>query len=142
MFCRFGCSWRLKPSCFLYPDEERCVGSTAAFNALLTSMDEAVYDEAKGSEPGVFAVCRLILRKSVEPRFVALVPQRERVDAVTSAQLQPPGMNVVFLPFADDLRKCDVDGLDEMLRCDPMGGGAEHEALVDAAKKVQNVDDL
>ena len=120
----------------MYPDEERCSGSTASFNALLATMSEAVYPEAKGPGPGVFAVCRLILRRSQEPRFVALVPQRERIDPTTSAQIDPPGMNVVFLPFADDLRKCNVDGLDKMARCDPADGGADHVELVDAAKKV------
>merc|ERR1719295_1389038 len=126
----------IRASCFLYPDEERCTGSTVAFNALMMAMSDTLFDEAKdGSDPGVFAVCRLIMRKAQGPQFVALVPQRERKDRETQSQLEPPGMHMVFLPFADDLRKCDIAGLSEMKRCDPLEDENDCE-LVDSAKEL------
>ena len=75
-----------------------------AFHALIKAMSDTMYEEAKEKKPGVFAVCRLIIRKTSGPQFVALVPQKERKDPVTHIQLEPPGMNMVFLPFADDIR--------------------------------------
>lgn len=83
----------LKPPYFLFPDEQTVKGSTVAFNALVTEM----------SAMGVFAVCRMIYRKSQGPRFVAMVPQREVLDS-EGRQLTPQGMNMIFLPFADDIR--------------------------------------
>ncbi|XP_071384320.1 X-ray repair cross-complementing protein 6 isoform X2 [Centroberyx affinis] len=87
----------IRPSVFLYPEEAQVTGSACLFTALLK----------KCSEKNVFAVCRYIPRRNYSPRFVALVPQREEVDQ-GQHQVTPPGFNVVFLPFADDIRRLDA----------------------------------
>jgi ATP-dependent DNA helicase 2 subunit 1 len=71
------------------------------------------------------AICRLIYRKGSIPRFVALFPQMARVDPDSGEVLQYPGMNLVFLPYADDIRK---------LRFDPTPIATDN--LIDDAKKV------
>ena len=50
------------------------------------------------------AICRCVLREEAAPRFVALVPQLERLDA-KHVQVAPPGFHLIYLPFNDDLRK-------------------------------------
>ena len=116
--------YQYKPSQFIYPDEQRCIGSTLAFNALITAM----------TEMDQFAVCRYIYRKVSEPRFVALVAQQEMIDPDTKQQLQPPGMNMIFLPYADDIRKVEPDGVEQMKRCDV--SNQQHAMLIEKAKKV------
>ncbi|XP_040922381.1 X-ray repair cross-complementing protein 6 [Toxotes jaculatrix] len=83
----------IRPSVFLYPEEHEVKGSACLFSALL----------AKCSEKNVFALCRCISRRNYPPRFVALVPQKEEVDE-GKIQITPPGFNVIFLPYADDIR--------------------------------------
>lgn len=99
---------------FSYP------GSSCLFSALLT----------KCVERNVFALCRCISRRNYPPRFVALVPQEEELDE-GKVQTTPPGttlpphtrasgqwraiivisfptgFNVIYLPYADDLRNLD-----------------------------------
>ncbi|XP_053269698.1 X-ray repair cross-complementing protein 6 [Pleuronectes platessa] len=87
----------VRPSLFLYPEEDQVKGSACLFSALLT----------KCSERNVFALCRCISRRNVPPRFVALVPQEEVVDE-GKVQNIPPGFNVIFLPYADDIRTLDT----------------------------------
>ncbi|XP_008304591.1 X-ray repair cross-complementing protein 6 [Stegastes partitus] len=87
----------IRPAVFLYPEEEQVKGSACLFSALLK----------KCSERNVFALCRCIARRNYPPRFVALVPQHEEVDE-GNAQIKPPGFNVIYLPYADDLRTLDV----------------------------------
>ncbi|KAM7371127.1 hypothetical protein PAMP_010619 [Pampus punctatissimus] len=86
----------IRPAVFLYPEEEEVKGSACLFSALLT----------KCSEKNVFAVCRCVSRRNYPPRFVALVPQREQVDE-GKIQIMPPGFNVIYLPYADDMRTLD-----------------------------------
>lgn len=87
----------IRPSVFIYPEEEEVKGSACLFSALLK----------KCSERNVFALCRCIARRNLTPRFVALVPQEEELDE-GNIQLSPPGFNVIYLPFADDLRTVDT----------------------------------
>ena len=110
---------QFKPSQFIYPDEGRCNGSTLAFNALIQAMTELEQ----------FAVCRYIFRKVSAPRFVALVAQKEDV-----AEGIPPGMNMIFLPFADDIRKIQFKGQDQMEKVDI--DNPKHQRLVEATKKI------
>jgi ATP-dependent DNA helicase 2 subunit 1 len=84
----------IKPPYFIYPDESTMKGSTVAFAALLHQM------AAKGK----IAICRLIYRKGVVPKFVALLPQEEKVNG-DGEITQYPGMHMIFLPFADDVRQ-------------------------------------
>uniref|UniRef100_A0A8D0B2C5 DNA helicase n=1 Tax=Sander lucioperca TaxID=283035 RepID=A0A8D0B2C5_SANLU len=86
----------IRPAVFLYPEEDEVKGSACLFSALLT----------KCSERNVFALCRCIARRNYPPRFVALVPQKEEVDE-GKVQITPPGFNVIYLPFADDIRTLD-----------------------------------
>ncbi|XP_061666878.1 X-ray repair cross-complementing protein 6 isoform X1 [Syngnathoides biaculeatus] len=86
----------IRPAVFLYPEEGEVKGSSCLFSALLT----------KCIERNVFALCRCISRRNYPPRFVALVPQKEELDE-RKVQTTPPGFNVIFLPFADDLRNLD-----------------------------------
>ncbi|XP_069766133.1 X-ray repair cross-complementing protein 6 isoform X1 [Narcine bancroftii] len=84
----------IRPSLFIYPEEEFITGSTALFSALLT----------KCLERDVYAVCRYTPRRNIPPRFVALVPQEEQLDE-QEIQTMPSGFHLMTLPFADDIRK-------------------------------------
>ncbi|KAK2820865.1 hypothetical protein Q5P01_023824 [Channa striata] len=86
----------IRAAVFVYPEEDDVKGSACLFSALLT----------KCSEKNVFALCRFISRRNYPPRFVALVPQKEVVDD-GKVQVTPPGFNVIFLPYADDIRTLD-----------------------------------
>lgn len=87
----------IRPSVFIYPEEDEVKGSSCLFSALLK----------KCSEKNVFALCRFIARRNYPPRFVALVPQDEELDQA-NVQISAPGFNVIYLPFADDLRTLDT----------------------------------
>lgn len=86
----------IRPAQFLYPEESIISGSTTLFSALLT----------KCLEKRVMAVCRYTARRNVAPRFVALLPQDEELDE-QKVQIAPHGFHVIFLPYADDIRKLD-----------------------------------
>ncbi len=73
---------------------QRISDSSRAFKALILAMIELKQ----------CAICRLIPRRGVVARFVALVPQPEKADE-QGGIIQPAGMWMVFLPFADDIRK-------------------------------------
>ncbi|KAF8979016.1 X-ray repair cross-complementing protein 6 [Entomortierella lignicola] len=89
-------SYNVNHAMFLYPDERSYEGSTRAFSALLKAMDEA----------GKAAICSFTQRKNYSTRLVALVPQLEIVG--TSGQEQPPGFQLIPLPWADDLRPLPI----------------------------------
>ncbi|EGZ26474.1 hypothetical protein PHYSODRAFT_484094 [Phytophthora sojae] len=82
---------------FVYPCDGYIEGSSTAFMAILNSM----------VRKNKFALARLIARKTSEPRLVALVPQEEENDEM--GQVQPSGLNVIFLPYLDDIRDIPVD---------------------------------
>lgn len=104
----------IRPAVFLYPEEGEVKGSACLFSALLK----------KCSEKDVFALCRCIARRNYPPRFVALVPQDEELDE-GNVQTRPPGFNVIYLPFADDLRPLD-----------PLGGPVASQTQVDKMKEI------
>lgn len=87
----------IRPSLFVYPEEEQVTGSSCVFTALLQ----------RCSERNLFALCKLTSRRNTPPRFVALVPQTEDVDN-SQVQVAPPGFHAIFLPYADDIRTLDV----------------------------------
>lgn len=89
---------QVKASYFIYPDEHQFEGSTVAFHALSKSMTKLKK----------VAIARIIVRKVGAPRFVALVPQMEVLNEY-GAQEQAPGMHMIFLPFADDIRSLVLD---------------------------------
>ncbi|XP_062513142.1 X-ray repair cross-complementing protein 5-like [Corticium candelabrum] len=84
----------VKPANFIYPDESSIIGSTKLFNALLQQT----------LARDVIAICRFVPRVSSAPSFVALVPQREVLDS-NKVQISPAGFHVIYLPFAEDMRK-------------------------------------
>ncbi|KAM4720787.1 X-ray repair cross-complementing protein 6 isoform 1-T2 [Rhinophrynus dorsalis] len=86
----------IKPAQFIYPDESLINGSTTLFHALLT----------RCLARQVMAICRYTPRRNTPPRFVALMPQEEQLDD-HNMQSTPPGFSLIFLPFADDIRKVD-----------------------------------
>ncbi|MEE6502670.1 hypothetical protein FKM82_004595 [Ascaphus truei] len=86
----------IKPAQFVYPEESLISGSSTLFHALLT----------RCLAREVMALCRYTPRRNTPPRFVALVPQEEQLDE-NNMQSIPPGFNLIFLPFADDIRKVD-----------------------------------
>ncbi|WAR52243.1 hypothetical protein PtB15_1B684 [Puccinia triticina] len=88
-------SWthHVKHAYYIYPNEDTFVGSTRAFSALLHSM-------AKKDKIG-YGLLRS--RKNDTPTLVAILPQLEVFDEDSRTQLQPPGMHLCILPWADDL---------------------------------------
>ncbi|WFD44887.1 ATP-dependent DNA helicase II subunit 1 [Malassezia psittaci] len=83
----------IKHAYFLYPSDMEQPGSKRTFAALLNSM----------LSKKVYALALFMPRENVIPAFVAILPQAEEVDA-DGNQLVPPGMNMVILPYTDDLR--------------------------------------
>ena len=80
-------------SCFLYPQDERVAGSAEVVSALIDRMLNL----------GVIGIARAVPKRNSTLQFVALVPQAEVLDENGHQELSP-GLFVVRLPFADDLR--------------------------------------
>ncbi|CAG8571869.1 16687_t:CDS:10, partial [Dentiscutata heterogama] len=78
---------------FIYPDEEQYEGSRRTFAALHKKM----------IEKDKIAICAAKIRNGTPFTFVALKAQPELLDE-NGLQIQPPGMNMISLPFADDMR--------------------------------------
>ncbi|XP_024517551.1 ATP-dependent DNA helicase 2 subunit KU70 [Selaginella moellendorffii] len=81
----------LRPATFLYPSEEAIKGSTCLFIALHRSL----------IRQKKFALA--FHGNSTSPHLVALVPQEEIVNEY--GQVQPPGMHMIYLPYAEDIRQ-------------------------------------
>ncbi|KAG0369940.1 SPOC like C-terminal domain-containing protein [Gamsiella multidivaricata] len=81
---------------FLYPDERSYEGSTRAFSSLLKSM----------AEMDKVAICSFTQRANFGTRLVALFPQLEVVGS--NGQEQPPGLQLIPLPWADDIRPLPI----------------------------------
>ena len=73
----------IRPSYFLYPDDESIRGSATAFHALITSMQRK----------DKIGIGRIIARAGTVPRFVAMLPS-----------FDPAGLHLVFMAYADDMR--------------------------------------
>lgn len=85
--------YHVKPASFIYPDEKRILGSSTLFAALLQ----------KCLDRKVVAICRYVPRANSHPDIVALMPQKEELDA-NNVQVVPPGFHVIPLPYAEDVR--------------------------------------
>ena len=94
--------YNIKHGQFIYPDDEQMAGSRRAFAALHDRM------LAKNR----MAICRLTAQSRSAPMFVALVPQAEERDPDSGQMTKPPGMHLVFLPYADDIRDLKIPGAD------------------------------
>jgi ATP-dependent DNA helicase 2 subunit 1 len=106
----------IKSAYFLYPDEYSIQGSDVAFHALLLQMHKSKK----------IAICRLIVRKSGVPRFVALLPQIEVQDE-NKTQLKPPGLHMIFLPYADDIREIEEKSATGALTSGSNSSSADNE---------------
>ncbi|MCJ1298902.1 ATP-dependent DNA helicase II subunit 1 [Hypocenomyce scalaris] len=84
----------LRPSTFIYPSEEEYVGSTRVFSAL---QQKLLKDEKMG-------LAWFVARKNAAPVIAAIVPGAEKLGE-HGEQLIPPGMWIIPLPFADDIRQ-------------------------------------
>jgi len=84
----------IKNPYFIFPDDGQISDSSTAFKALLFACQQLKQ----------IAIARLTYRKGSVPRFVALIPQIAKIDPDGGEVLRPPGFNLVFLPYADDLR--------------------------------------
>ncbi|KAL5962616.1 Acylamino-acid-releasing enzyme [Taenia solium] len=88
-------SWcQLKTAHFLFPEEGMAKGSTLWFTTLLSAC----------LRKQVFAVALYMHHRGMSPRFVALVPQAERIDEC-GAQTAGPGFHVLYLPYREDFRR-------------------------------------
>lgn len=85
--------WNVKHAYFIYPSDVEWKGSRKTFTALLRSM----------SSKGKVGLGLFMPRQNVIPVFVAIVPQQEEVSA-DGQQLVAPGMHLITLPYADDVR--------------------------------------
>ncbi len=84
----------IKHPLFIYPSEEDYVGSTRVFSALYQKLlrDKKV------------ALVWYITRKAAAPALGAMMAGEEKVDE-NGVQKFPPGMWIVPIPFADDVRQ-------------------------------------
>ncbi|CAG8465514.1 5920_t:CDS:10 [Racocetra fulgida] len=83
--------------CFSYGGEKQYEGSRRTFAALHKKM----------IEKDKIAICAAKIRNGTPFTFVALKAQPEILDE-NGLQIQPPGMNMISLPFADDMRPVPV----------------------------------
>ncbi|KAJ5908268.1 DNA helicase ATP-dependent Ku type [Penicillium taxi] len=79
---------------FIYPSEEDYVGSTRVFSALHQKLEK----DKK------LALVWFIPRKGATPVLAAMIPGAEKMDE-NGIQKIPPGMWIIPLPFADDVRQ-------------------------------------
>ncbi|CAG8112799.1 unnamed protein product [Penicillium salamii] len=84
----------VKHPSFIYPSEEGYVGSTRVFSAL----HQKLLDSNK------LALVWFIPRKNASPVLAAMIAGEEKVDD-NGVQKLPPGMWVIPIPFADDVRE-------------------------------------
>lgn len=84
----------LRPSTFIYPSEDDYVGSTRVFAALQRKLLE---DKKMG-------IAWYVARKNAAPQIAAILPGDEKLDDV-GLQVIPPGLWIMPLPFADDIRQ-------------------------------------
>lgn len=84
----------IKHPTFIYPSEEDYVGSTRVFSALYQKL---LKDQK-------MALVWFIARRNASPVLAAMLPGAEKLDE-NGVQRIPPGMWLLPLPFADDIRQ-------------------------------------
>lgn len=104
----------VKHPTFIYPSEEDFIGSTRVFSAL----------HQKLLKDNKLALVWFIPRKKSSPVLGAMIAGTEKIDE-NGVQKLPPGMWIIPLPFADDVRK--RPGADYTVAPEP---------LIDAMKQV------
>ena len=81
----------IRESYFIYPEEGN-QGASQVCDALIKSL----------ASKNKVAIVKFIPREGANIRFFALVPQRESFDE--DYFQTPPGFNLIFLPYADEIR--------------------------------------
>jgi ATP-dependent DNA helicase 2 subunit 1 len=79
---------------FIYPSEADFIGSTRVFSALQQTL-------IKSKKMGI---AWFIARRNAAPVITAIIPGEERFDE-NGGQTMPPGLWLIPLPFADDIRQ-------------------------------------
>jgi ATP-dependent DNA helicase 2 subunit 1 len=79
---------------FIYPSESDFIGSTRVFSALQQKL-------LKSKKMGL---AWFIARRNAAPVITAIIPGEERFDE-SGEQAMPPGLWLIPLPFADDIRQ-------------------------------------
>lgn len=93
--------FNLKHSIFMVPDDTRVKGSSSFFAHFL----EAVHSRNR------FVICSLVPRKGSPEKLVALIPQVAYFDEINGTET-PAGFNVIFLPFAEEIRSIEYPVLE------------------------------
>ena len=98
---------------FIFPDERRVQGSTALFAALITDL----------AKKKLVAIVQFVRTTAATPRIAALIPQMETLSE-DGIQLLPMGMNLVLLPFNEEITpKYSEVPSDEGYGAAPITGG-------------------
>lgn len=84
----------MKHPTFIYPSEEGYVGSTRAFSALQQTL----------LKQNKMALVWFVPRRNAAPVMAAMIAGAEKLDE-NDTQIIPPGMWILPLPFADDIRQ-------------------------------------
>lgn len=93
---------RIKNPMFLYPETKKGLHATEGGDAVVAALIAAM------REKDVIGIARYVPRRNVMARLVALYPQFEAIDEA-NIQVRPPGLHLIPLPFADDLRSLNLD---------------------------------
>ncbi len=84
--------YNIRESCFIYPNENMTSGASQLFDALIKQL----------INKNKVAIVKCVPREGTNIRFCALIPQREVFDE--DYFQTPPGFNLIFLPYSDELR--------------------------------------
>lgn len=87
-------AYNVRASYFIYPSEADYIGSTRVF----ASLHKTLLAKKR------FALAWFIPRRNAKPCMAAVVAGEEHEDPETKLQDSPPGLHLISLPFADDLR--------------------------------------
>ena len=88
--------YNIRESYFIYPNENMTSGASQLFDALIKQM----------TNKNKVAIVKFVPREGTNIRFCALLPQKEVFDE--DYFQTPPGFNLIFLPYADEIR-CNSD---------------------------------
>lgn len=110
---------------FLFPDDKRVQGSSSLFTAMVRDM----------AQMGLVAIVQFVRSAASMPRIGALMPQTE-VLSEEGGQLLPLGMNLVPLPFDDEItsKYCEAPSDEGYQPADFAGRGAAEDAFLDVIK--------
>ena len=111
--------YNIRSSYFVYPDESVTEGASQLFDALIKQL--TVKDKV--------AIVKFVSREGTIVRFCALYPQKEVFDE--DLFQTPPGFNLVFMPYADEIRSTE-----DILKKNNIEADHVSEKQFEAAKKL------